>query len=619
MGRTNEAVGLEELRPSSPRRRLVCALVVWGIAVLVCGLLDLRGFGYLEQYFSGLRLAVYSKYNVSLVERARQEIVLVAETNKTFETLPDPVPRSYHAKLIRDLKRLGAKVIAFDVWFDQPRPEDAELAAAARDAGNVVWGSYFNGEGTPEQELVPPVEGLRVPGTTTGHTQVPPQTEDHPAVEGIEPVIMNGDDPVPALSVQVVARVRGGPQSAPRREPGGWRIGSEWIPTDREGLLRILFLEAPEQLFPTIPYEQVDEPFYASNHFFADKIVLIGNVSTVAGDYHSTPAGDMWGTELHAHAIATLLSGRFIRQLPPRANLCVLGLLTALVCLPALVWRLRWAGLAGVLLVAGCSCANFWLFARYDLRMHLVAPTVGMVLGLSGVLLQRGLIEEGEKRRVRGMLRRYLSPQTAEYVLANPDACVLGGKRVEATVLFSDIRGFTTLSESLSPEAVVACLNEYLGAMTDVVFRHEGTVDKYGGDCIMALFGVPVPCPDHAARAVATAIDMQTALLGLQSQWRQRGAPVLDIGIGVHTGDMVVGNIGSRQRVDFTVIGDAVNLASRVESLNKDLGTRILITEATHERVKGEVEVRGPLTARVPGREQDVVVYEVVGWMRTGG
>jgi adenylate cyclase len=185
-------------------------------------------------------------------------------------------------------------------------------------------------------------------------------------------------------------------------------------------------------------------------------------------------------------------------------------------------------------------------------------------------------------------------------------------------VLFSDIRGFTRLSEHLTPREVVDRLNEYLQAMTDAVFRHDGAVDKYMGDCIMALFGVPAPCTDHAQRAVAAALDMQAALLEMQAKWRAEGLPLIDVGIGVSTGQMVAGNVGSEQRLDFTVIGDVVNLAQRLESLNKELGTRILISEFTFEQVRNDVRTRGPLTVAIRGRGNGVVAYELLGWAGSG-
>lgn len=623
LGSPGDPIGLDELRPASRHRRLACAVAVWAIVVVLCGFLDLRGFGYLEQYFYSLRLAVYAARNGSLAQRAQQQIVLITESDETFTSLPGPpVPRSYHARLLRDLTRAGASVVAFDLFFDLPRPEDTQLAAAAKAAGNVVWASYVTSEGTPEEELVLPAESLRIAGTTSGHTLVAPVSEDHPAVDRLAPVIEHRGAAVPAFCVQVVARALGLQAARLHRVRDGWRVGFLRIPT-REGLFAIRYLGAPGEVFPTVPYEvmaagAVDDPFYRDNRFFAGKIVLIGDETTLGNDHRTTPVGEMWGTELHAHAIATLLQQGFVRELPTWGNLAVVASLAALVCLLATAWRLRWAAVACVLLVAAYFLANVWLFSDHDTWVHLVAPTAGMLLGLSAMLLQRGLVEEAEKNRIRAMLRRYLSPQTAEYVLENPRACILGGQRVEATVLFSDIRGFTALAEGLAPETVVAYVNEYLQAMTEAVFRNDGAVDKYMGDCIMAVFGIPVPYTDHALRAVAAALDMRDMLVALQAERLDRDVPVLDMGIGVNTGEMVVGNIGSRQRLDFTVIGDAVNLAARVEGLNKRLGTHILITEATYRQLEASVEVRGPLAATVDGRAHEAVVYEVLAWRRTG-
>jgi len=180
------------------------------------------------------------------------------------------------------------------------------------------------------------------------------------------------------------------------------------------------------------------------------------------------------------------------------------------------------------------------------------------------------------------------------------------------TVLFSDIRGFTSVSEHGTPEAIVAQLNEYFGAMVEVVFRHRGTVDKFVGDMVMALFGAPVADPEHADHAVAAAIDMSAALARLNAGWAAEGRPVLDIGIGLNSGTMIAGNIGSQSIMSYTVIGDAVNLGSRIESLNKDYGTRILISQATRDRLTRPVVTRRKGEVTVKGRREPVVVWEVV-------
>jgi adenylate cyclase len=320
--------------------------------------------------------------------------------------------------------------------------------------------------------------------------------------------------------------------------------------------------------------------------------------------------------ELHGYAVATLLERAFIREPPFGVTVGVVCLMVALVCVLVALCPMVWGTLATVGLLVGYSWLNVWLFVDRGTWLHLASPSVGAALATVAVLTERGLTEEREKRRMRGLLQRYVSPQVAEYILKNPEKCFLGGEEVVATVLFSDIRGFTSMSEKLKPREVVERLNEYLQAMTDVVFIHNGTVDKYVGDAIMAIFGAPVPCDsdaEHALQAVKTALDMEAALLELHRQWRAQEQEPIEIGIGINTGEMIVGNIGARDRLDYTVIGDSVNLASRVEGLAKDLPGRILITESTYELVKDKIAVGQPLTRGVKGKEETTVVYELLG------
>jgi adenylate cyclase len=375
--------------------------------------------------------------------------------------------------------------------------------------------------------------------------------------------------------------------------------------------------------FSVVPYETffsdgslADDPFY--RNYFRDKIVLIGDTTKVGNDHRLTPVGDMWGMEIHAHAMATVLRGlrgqaAFVREAPVALNVLAIAVAAALVCALAGFARINVAALASGALVVLYFFGNAWLYAATQLKLSLVAPSLSMVMAAAALLLQRGLTEEKEKNRARGLLHQHLSPQIADYVLDNPD--MLHTRSVYATVLFSDIRGFTSMSEKLSPEQMLERLNEYFQAMTDQVFACEGAVDKYIGDAIMALFGVPVPQPDHAERAVASAIAMQERLLELQEKWRREGLPPIDIGIGINTGDMVMGYTGARNRLNLTVIGDAVNLASRVESLNKEMGTRILITRSTRDSVKRKLNVRGPFSVMVKGKEEAVEVFEVLGWL----
>ena len=213
-------------------------------------------------------------------------------------------------------------------------------------------------------------------------------------------------------------------------------------------------------------------------------------------------------------------------------------------------------------------------------------PFVAFVLAAFGGIGYQYLVEGREKRRVKGLFGRYVSKDVYEQLMEDPSLAQLGGRRREMTVLFSDIRGFTAHSEQGEPEDVVATLNEYFSRMVDIVFRHKGTLDKFVGDMVMALFSAPVKDADHADNAVRAAVEMVAELGRLNAKWAQEGKPPLDIGIGINTGEMIAGNIGSETIMSYTVIGDAVNLGSRLESLNKEYGTRIIISDATRSRLK---------------------------------
>ena len=625
------APSLDQLRPASRRERMVRIAAACAAAVLLCGFLDLSCFNYLEHYTYMARMAVYARCNASLAERARKQIVLVTLTDDSFLDLPGPpVPRRYHAKVLADLTRAGAKAVVFDLVFDLSGPDDKALAAAARASGKAVWACVLENQNTPDQRLLLPCAALRRAGPRWGHIMIP-QDDDRPMVDRIRPAVMHDGQPVPALSVQAV-RVALGLADQPLRRAGDhWSVGDLSIPTDTEGHFNISFVRsgrhAPgdeSDAFPTVPYEHVaagavDDEFYRKSRFFEGKIVLVGDATTVGNDYRLTPVGLVAGMQIHAHAIATLLQRQFVRGAAPWLNTLVLCLVAAAVCLVVALLPL-WRGvLAAAGLLVGYGVLNVLAFVGPGVWLHLVGPAAAAVGVTLGVLAERVVIEEREKKRFRGLLHRHVSPQIAEHIIAHPEACVLGGERVTATVLFSDIRGFTSLSEKLPPEQVVARLNEYFQVMTDIIFRHEGTVDKYVGDAIMALFGVPKPCADHARRAVATAIDMQVAIVRLRREWRTRGAALFDVGIGIGTGEMVVGNVGANERRDFTVIGDSVNLASRVEGLNKTMGSRILICEETFRAVEQDVWARGPLMAQVAGKQDPVAVYEVLGWREDAG
>jgi len=233
-------------------------------------------------------------------------------------------------------------------------------------------------------------------------------------------------------------------------------------------------------------------------------------------------------------------------------------------------------------------------------------------VALFGGVAYQYFVEGRDKRKMKRLFGQYVSKDVLEQLVTHPELARLGGHRRDMTVLFSDIRGFTTITERGQPEAIVDMLNEYFTKMVEIVFRYNGTLDKFVGDMVMALFGAPVDDPRHADHAVEAALDMVAELQKLNEGWAREGRLAdLDIGIGINTGDMIAGNFGSEAIMSYTVIGDAVNLGARLESLNKQYGTRILISEATKQRLVGRYNFRALGEVVVKGKTQPVAVFEV--------
>jgi len=262
-----------------------------------------------------------------------------------------------------------------------------------------------------------------------------------------------------------------------------------------------------------------------------------------------------------------------------------------------------------LLLVALAWIATILFASGY--WMNLSQPVLASSIALFGGVSYQYFVEGREKRKMKRLFGQYVSKDVYEQLVANPSLARLGGQRREMTVLFSDIRGFTTVTERGQPEEIVGMLNEYFTRMVDIVFAHKGTLDKFVGDMVMALFGAPLDDADHAQHAVDAALAMIRELNRLNEKWTAEGRPALDIGIGINTGPMIAGNIGSEAIMSYTVIGDAVNLGSRLESLNKQYGTRIIISEATRDALPDRYLFRPLGDVVVKGKTKPVSIYEV--------
>lgn len=417
------------------------------------------------------------------------------------------------------------------------------------------------------------------------------------------------------LALAAVAKARGVSLPEAPLENGDVLLGEETLVKVDKGRFLVNF-QGPPGTYPTYTARDV---LMAEGDFsprLQDKIVFLGVTDPAVEDIHSTPftSGElMTGVEFHAAAADTLLMGSFITAGPRYQEiLMIVAFGVSAVALGRFVRPL--IGLTGLLAVLG-GVFGIWIvsFAGAHQVIPISSSLAIVFLGYGSALADRVSVEQLEKQQATVMFSRYLHPGIVKEMMKNPAVSQLGGERAEVTVLFSDIRGFTSLSERLPPEEVVSLLNHYLTVMTEVVFRHEGTVDKFGGDLIMAFFGAPQPQSDHPERAILTALEMREELASLQDQWRERTQADLRFGIGIHTGQVLVGNVGSPRRMDYTIIGDTVNTASHLQDLTKEYDASILLSGQTYSRVKHMGRFRSLGTITVRGRQQPVDLYEMRG------
>jgi adenylate cyclase len=394
----------------------------------------------------------------------------------------------------------------------------------------------------------------------------------------------------------------------------GIKIGDINIPTDETGRMLVNYY-GPGRTFPHYSISDIIKD-KLSPDTFKDKIVIVGATAIGIYDLRVTPYSSVYpGVEIHATAIDNILHGNFLHrssgtQLLDVCAILFFGLLIGIV-VPR-VKAVQGMALSLIVLIA-FVLINTFIFSHYNLWLNIIYPALSMIVIYLGITVYRYITEEREKKKIRGAFQYYLTASVINEMLKDPSKLKLGGDKKDLTVLFSDIRGFTTISERLTPEDLVRLLNEYLTEMTNLVFKYDGLLDKYMGDAIMAVYGAPLDQPDHAFRACRTALDMMDELKKLQKKWADEDRPAFDIGIGINSGDMVVGNMGSDMRFDYTVMGDMVNLGSRLEGINKEYGTNIVISEYTYAAIKDTLFCRELDSVRVKGKKLPVKIYELLG------
>jgi adenylate cyclase len=429
-------------------------------------------------------------------------------------------------------------------------------------------------------------------------------------------VIAFDDNYYASLAVSLVQAYLDFPALALNLESYGVKtigIGDITVPTDESGRLLINYMGKAR----TFPHYSVADILNGKTppDTFRDKIVLVGATAVGIYDLRVTPFSSAYpGVEIHATLIDNILHRNFLTHSTTTRFIDICAIILFGLIIGILIPRLApITGMIAAFAVVGVFvAANFFLFFQFNVWLNLVYPFISMILIYLGITIYHYIHEEREKRKIRGAFQYYLNASVINDMLKDPAKLKLGGDKKNLSVMFSDIRGFTTISEKLTPEELVALLNEYLTAMTNKVFQYDGLLDKYIGDAIMAVFGAPLDQADHAHRACLTALGMMKELRALQKKWEQEGRPVINIGIGVNSGDMVVGNMGSEMRFDYTVMGDMVNLASRLEGTNKEYGTNIIVSEFTYNMVKDAMCCRELDGVRVKGKLKPVKIYELL-------
>jgi adenylate cyclase len=588
---------------------------------------------------------------------ATSEIVLILLDQQSLDWAQEqsglswPWPREVYGVVADFCRRAGSKSLTMDVLFLEPSvygfEDDAVFAEALEGFGNTALALFLSRSHSGGQEQWPsgaPLPPHAVDGTETwltplrsahleAHRVSPPilelarasrilgNVQLHPDPDGVyrrmPPFGLFQSSLVPSLGLAAYfSSIR---PSELNITGNALTLGTLRVPLDAAGntLLRYRGPSGTHTTFNAAAVLQAELRLREGQSsplevdLLKDKHVFFGFSAPGLFDLRPTPmSGAYPGVEIQATFLDNLLSQDLMRELPPVFTLLILLGLTLSTALALTLFRAPLTGaiLGGVMLLIPLPLAIAGYLQGW--WVPLVLPEVG--IGAAAVLgLLFNYSSEGrQKRFIKNAFRQYLSPQVIEQLIRHPEKLKLGGQRKTLTIFFSDLQGFTSISEKLDPEELTAMLNDYLSAMTEIIHEHQGTVDKYEGDAIIAFWNAPLDVPDHALLAVRAALLCQSRLEELRPEFRNRTGHDLYMRIGINTGAAVVGNMGSHQRFDYSMLGDAVNLAARLEGVNKQFGTWTMVSSFTRQAVGSAISMRELGRVAVVGRKEAVVVYE---------
>ncbi|MCP4295616.1 MAG: adenylate/guanylate cyclase domain-containing protein [Proteobacteria bacterium] len=483
----------------------------------------------------------------------------------------------------------------------------------------IIQGSIESLDFIPVYESVavePNIALLTAPNALSGYFNAFPDAEDG-TVRRVHLVMRYQDRFFPSLDLQILRAYYGHHPIKMNVNEGGIdsiELGEKVLKTDSDGSIMVNY-KGPGFTFPHFSvYDIINHKIPKDQ--LKNKVVLLGASEVGVFDLRTTPVGvDFPGVEVHTNLLDNILKDEYyfrsdLVHFITFILIIVIGLVFGIVlpklsALPGLLFTFTFLGIY--------TAINLWSLEENKQWASFIYIIGVIVINWFAIIMYRYFSEEKDKRFIKGAFQQYLSPEVINRLVNNPDLLKLGGEKKELTAFFSDIQGFSTVSEALTPEELVELLNEYLTAMTDIIMKYGGTVDKFEGDAVIAFFGAPISYPDHALRACQASLEMQEKMVEMRKNWREQGRHELYIRIGLNTGDMVVGNMGSAYRMDYTMMGDSVNLAARLESVNKQYKTFSMISEFTYQKVREEVEVRELDMIRVVGKNEPVRIYELLG------
>lgn len=577
--------------------------------------------------FSGMQKSLQNKFYDFASSSPEIVVVAIDEKSLSAEEL-GPLSswsRSYYGQAIKILNEAEVAVIGIDMTFPDSKEGDSVFSESLSNYSNVVLaGRYLFNNGDrmiqlPNKTLLetdPSVGWINVKLDEDGFVRQVPINSD---LEG---------KLTESFSLQLARDYLNEKDFQPEIQGSHYAFGDDLnIPVvslyDKQHDLMSHFMYVNYFAQPH-SYTQISMSDVLKENFIntegnrvdlRDKIVLIGPTAIDLQDYYLSPVSHgvrMPGVEIHANNIQTIISEKFLRD---QSSFSLWALLLSLIVINIFLFSKLRVRFAIPILLAELFGIVFAGIVAYESRLFLnvIYPLITILLSFVGTFLLRFILEQNERKFIQGAFGHYVNKTVVDQILKDPKMLELGGAKREVTAFFSDIAGFTSISEKMEPGQLVNFLNRYLDDMTTVILNQHGTLDKYEGDAIMAFWGAPIPATDHAKNACLAALENQKKLAEFRQECEKQGLPSIHIRIGINSGDVIAGNMGSETRFDYTIMGDNVNLASRLESINKQYGTEVMISEMTYEQIKEDFVCRELDQIRVKGKDQPVRVYELIG------